>query len=80
VVVGFYSLAVDSVDPEAAPSRIMKGLAHHQCKGLSQALLKDALLRTAQAASTGASVIASHQFAKREASTPELAREAIGKH
>jgi GNAT superfamily N-acetyltransferase len=66
VVVGFYSLAVGSVDPEAAPSRVMKGLARHpvpvmilarlavdkehQRKGLGQALLKDALLRTAQAA------------------------------
>lgn len=66
VVVGFYSLAVGSVDPDAAPSRIMKGLARHpvpimilarlaidkehQRKGLGQALLKDALLRTAQAA------------------------------
>ncbi len=29
VVVGFYSLAVGSVDPEAAPSRVMKGLARH---------------------------------------------------
>ncbi|GAB4349169.1 MAG: hypothetical protein Kow0073_02600 [Immundisolibacter sp.] len=27
MVVGFYSLAVGSVDPEAAPSRVMKGLA-----------------------------------------------------
>ena len=66
VVVGFYSLAVGSVDPEAAPSRVMKGLARHpvlvmilarlavdtahQRQGLGQALLKDALLRTAQAA------------------------------
>jgi GNAT superfamily N-acetyltransferase len=66
VVVGFYSLAVGSVGPETAPSRVMKGLAHHpvpvmivarlavekehQRKGLGQALLKDALLRTAQAA------------------------------
>ncbi len=66
VVVGFYSLAVGSVDSEAAPSRMMKGLARHsvpvmilarlavdkehQRKGLGQALLKDALLRTAQAA------------------------------
>jgi GNAT superfamily N-acetyltransferase len=66
VVVGFYSLAVGSVDPEAAPSRVIKGLARHpvpvmilarlavdtehQRKGLGQALLKDALLRTAQAA------------------------------
>ncbi len=66
VVVGFYSLVVGSVDPEAAPSRVMKGLARHplpvmilarlavdeehQRKGLGQSLLKDALLRTAQAA------------------------------
>ncbi|NNM65468.1 MAG: GNAT family N-acetyltransferase [Burkholderiales bacterium] len=66
VVVGFYSLTVGSVDPEAAPSRVMKGLARHpvpvmilarlavdqehQRRGLGQALLKDALLRTAQAA------------------------------
>ena len=66
VVVGFYSLAVGSVDPEAAPSSVMKGLAchpvpvilltrlsvdkAHRRKGLGQALLKDALLRTAQAA------------------------------
>jgi len=65
-VVGFYSLAVGCVDPEPAPSRVMKGLARHpvpvmilarlavdkahQRKGLGQALLKDALLRTAQAA------------------------------
>ncbi len=66
VVVGFYSLAVGSVNPHAAPSRVMKGLARHPVpvmilarlavdkehhrKGLGQALLKDALLRTAQAA------------------------------
>lgn len=66
VVVGFYSLAVGSIDPESAPSRVMKGLARHsvpvmilarlavdrqhQRKGLGQAVLKDALLRTAQAA------------------------------
>jgi GNAT superfamily N-acetyltransferase len=65
-VVGFYSLAVGSVEPQAAPARVMKGLAHHpvpvmilarlavdqahQGKGLGQALLKDALLRTLQAA------------------------------
>ena len=29
VVVGFYSLAVGSVDPEAASARVMKGLARH---------------------------------------------------
>ncbi len=66
VVVGFHSLAVGSVHPDAAPARVMKGLARHpvpvmiltrlavdkahQRKGLGQALLKDALLRTAQAA------------------------------
>ncbi len=65
-VVGFYSLAVGSVDPESAPPRVIKGLARHpvpimilarlavdvghQRQGLGQALLKDALLRTAQAA------------------------------
>ena len=65
-VAGFYSLAVGSVDPESASQRVMKGLARHpvpvmilarlavdrahQRKGLGQALLKDALLRTAQAA------------------------------
>lgn len=65
-MVGFYSLAVGSIDPESAPSRVKKGLARHsvpvmilarlavdrkhQRKGLGQALLKDALLRTAQAA------------------------------
>lgn len=65
-VVGFYSLAVGSVETDAAPSRVFKGLARHpvpvmilarlavdkdfQGKGLGRALLKDALLRTAQAA------------------------------
>lgn len=65
-MVGFYSLTVGSVDPESASPRVMKGLARHpvpvmiqarlavdqahQRKGLGQALLKDALLRTAQAA------------------------------
>ena len=65
-MVGFYSLAVGRVDPDGAPSRVMKGLARHpvpvmilarlavdkehQGKGLGQALLRDTLLRTAQAA------------------------------
>lgn len=65
-VVGFYSLSVGSVEPMSAPSRVSKGLARHpvpvmilarlavdqshQRKGLGQALLKDALFRTAQAA------------------------------
>lgn len=66
VVVGFYSLAVGSVEPESAPARVTKGLSRHpvpvmilarlavdqahQRRGLGQALLKNALLRTAQAA------------------------------
>ena len=65
-VVGYYSLAVGGVDPESAPGRVVKGLARHsvpvmilarlavatahQRQGLGKALLKDALLRTAQAA------------------------------
>lgn len=65
-VVGFYSLAVGSVEPDAAPARVTRGLARHavpvmmlarlavdtkhQRQGLGRALLKDALLRTAQAA------------------------------
>lgn len=64
--VGFYSLAVGSVDPVITPPRVTKGLARHpvpvmilarlavdlahQRQGLGQALLKDALLRTARAA------------------------------
>ena len=66
VVVGYYSLAVGSVVHEAAPHRVLKGLARHpvpvmilarlavdtdhQSLGLGRALLKDALLRTVQAA------------------------------
>lgn len=65
-VVGFYSLVVGSVEPSAAASRVVKGLARypvpvmilarlaidqkHQSAGLGRALLKDALLRTVQAA------------------------------
>ena len=65
-VAGYYSLAVGSIAPEAAPPRVTKGLARHpvpvmilarlavdkahQGRGLGQALLKNALLRTAQAA------------------------------
>ncbi len=63
---GFYSLTVGSVEHHAAPERIAKGLARHavpvmllarlavdsgfQKQGLGTALLKDALLRTLQAA------------------------------
>jgi GNAT superfamily N-acetyltransferase len=66
VVAGFYSLAVGSVAPQDAAPRVIKGLARHpvpvmmlarlavdvqhQRAGLGKALLKDALLRTAQAA------------------------------
>ena len=65
-VVGFYSLAVGSVEPSHAAQRMTKGIAkhpvpvmilarlavdlQHQGAGLGKALLKDALLRTAQAA------------------------------
>lgn len=65
-VVGFYSLTVGSADTQEVPLRVMKGLARHpapvmilarlavdqahQGKGLGRALLKDALLRTLQAA------------------------------
>lgn len=65
-VVGFYSLAVGSVEPSQAAPRVTKGIAQHpvpvmilarlavdlqhQGAGLGKALLRDALLRTAQAA------------------------------
>ena len=65
-VVGFYSLAVASVDPTTAAPRVIKGIpqhpvpvmllarlavdVQHQRVGLGKALLKNALLRTAQAA------------------------------
>lgn len=65
-VVGYYSLAVGAVEHADAPERVGKGLARHpipvmllarlaidrseQGNGLGKALLKDALLRTAQAA------------------------------
>ncbi|MBF6569507.1 MAG: GNAT family N-acetyltransferase [Candidatus Binataceae bacterium] len=65
-VIGYYSLAVGSVQPEQSPPRAIKGLAQHpvpvmilarlavdgseQGAGIGKALLKDALLRTAQAA------------------------------
>ena len=63
--VGYYSLAVGSVEHRTAPSRIVKGLAKHpipvmllarlavssefQRQGWGRVLLKDALIRTAQA-------------------------------
>ena len=65
-VLGFHSLTVGSVDHEDAPERVVKGLARRlvpimllarlavdrswQGRGMGAALLKDALLRTLQAA------------------------------
>ncbi|MEQ1793796.1 MAG: GNAT family N-acetyltransferase [Nitrospira sp.] len=65
-VIGYYALAVGSVEHEQAPVRVKKGLAHHaipimllarlavdlrwQKLGVGAALLKDATLRTLQAA------------------------------
>jgi GNAT superfamily N-acetyltransferase len=65
-VAGFYSLTVGSVEPMSAAPRVLKGAPRHpvpvmilarlavdlrhQRAGLGRALLKDALLRTAQAA------------------------------
>lgn len=65
-VVGYYSLAVGHVIREDAPGRLTKGLVRHpvpimllarlavdrrwQGKGIGQALLKDAMLRTLHAA------------------------------
>ena len=66
LVVGYYSLTVGAVEHVDAPRRVEKGLARHpipvmlparlaidmseQGQGIGKALLKDALLRTAQAA------------------------------
>jgi GNAT superfamily N-acetyltransferase len=65
-VVGYYSLAVGAVEPGDTPARVSKGLARHpipvmllarlavdkteQGRGIGKALVKDALLRTVQAA------------------------------
>jgi len=65
-VVGYYALAVGSVEQEAAPERVKKGLAKHaipimllarlavdrhwQKQGIGAALLRDGVLRTLQAA------------------------------
>ncbi|MDF0651772.1 MAG: GNAT family N-acetyltransferase [Nitrospira sp. LK265] len=65
-VVGYYALAVGSVEQEQAPERVKKGLARHsipimllarlavdqnwQNQGIGAALLKDAVFRTLQAA------------------------------
>jgi predicted N-acetyltransferase YhbS len=65
-IAGYYTLVVGQVDYEDAPQRLTKGLARHpvpvmllarlavaipwQGKGLGAGLLKDAMLRTLQAA------------------------------
>ena len=65
-IVGFYSLTVGSVEPATAAPRVIKSMPKrpvpvmilarlavdlkHQGAGLGKALLKDALMRTAQAA------------------------------
>ena len=65
-VVGYYTLVVGQVEYDGAPERLKKGLARHpvpimllarlavaanwQGKGLGSGLLKDAMLRTIQAA------------------------------
>ncbi len=65
-VVGYYALAVGLVEQEHAPERVKKGLARHsipimllarlavdrhwQKQGIGAALLRDAMLRTLQAA------------------------------
>jgi GNAT superfamily N-acetyltransferase len=65
-VVGYYTLAVGQVTREEAPERLTKGLARHpvpimllarlavsgsaQGQGIGKALLRDAMLRTIQAA------------------------------
>ena len=65
-MIGYYALAVGSVEQEHAPERVKKGVAKHaipimllarlavdlqwQKRGVGAALLKDAMLRTLQAA------------------------------
>ncbi len=72
MVVGYYSLAVGQVEYAEAPERLKKGLARHpvpimllarlavhkdwQRKGVGRGLLKDAVLRTIQAAESPESV------------------------
>ena len=68
-VIGFYTLVVSEVSHDDAPERLKKGLAQHPVplmllarlavskawkgKGVGAALLKDAMLRTIQAADIG---------------------------
>lgn len=65
-IIGFYSLAVGQIEFDDAPERLRKGVARHpvpvmllarlaihkdwQRKGVGRALLRDAVLRTLQAA------------------------------
>jgi GNAT superfamily N-acetyltransferase len=77
IVIGFYTLVVGEVSYEGAPARLTKGLARHpvpimllarlaarvnwQGKGVGPGLLKDAMLRTLQAAdSAGIRALAGH--------------------
>lgn len=88
-VVGYYTLAVGQVSREEAPDRLTKGLARHpvpimllarlavdqrwQERGIRKALLKDAMLRTVQAAEiAGIRAFAVH--AKDEQAQPYLSR------
>jgi GNAT superfamily N-acetyltransferase len=76
-IVGFYTLTVSEVDWIEAPERLKKGLGRHpvplmllariavdrrwQAKGIGSALLRDAVLRTLQAAEiAGIRAIAAH--------------------
>ncbi len=81
-VIGYYALAVGSVEQEQAPERIKKRLAKHsipiillarlavdrhwQKQGVIAELLKDAMLRTLQAADI-AEILALVVYAKDEA-------------
>lgn len=77
VIVGYYTLVAASAEPEGVPTRIKRGLARHpvplllfarlavdrreQGKGLGKALLKDALLRSSNAAEiAGVRAVAVH--------------------
>ena len=77
VVVGYYTLVVGQIDYDDAPERLKKGRARHpvpimllarlatatscQGKGLGSGLLKDAMLRTLQAAEiAGVRAFAAH--------------------
>lgn len=76
-MVGYYALAAGSVEPAQAPERVKKGLARHPIpvillarlavdrrehgNGLGKALLKDALIRAAGAATAiGARAVLVH--------------------